>query len=78
MDATETITYKVVLHQIVNNLSHSTGHHVGGVGEENGALGLLAELGVAPLVGLVLERSIITQSPVQLWLTRNQLVLPFC
>ena len=57
---------KVVLHEVVDDLSHTARHHVARVGEEDGALGLLAELGVVPLVRLVGEGRIIAQSPIQL------------
>ena len=59
----------MVLHQIVNNLSHTTRHHIGSVGEENGTLGILAELRIAPLIRLVLQRRIIAQSPIQLFVS---------
>ena len=58
--------HEVVLHEVVNDLSHSTRHHVTRIGEENGALCLLAEFRIAPLIGLVGKRGIIAQSPVQL------------
>ena len=75
---------KVVLHEVVNDLSHTARHHVARVGEEDGTLGLLAELGVVPLIRLVGERCIIAQSPVQLEQRKRSALhedgtnLPFC
>ena len=67
-----------MLHQVMADLSHTARHHVTRIGEENGALRLLAELRIVPLVGLVRKRSVIAQSPVKLPHDSIHPPAPFC
>ena len=58
--------HQMVLHQVVNDLSHTAAHHVAGVRKEDRALLVLSEFRVAPLVRLIRQGSVVRKSPVKL------------
>ena len=58
--------HQMVLHQVVDDLSHTATHHVAGVRKEDRALLVLSEFRVAPLVRLIRQGSVVRKSPVKL------------
>ena len=68
---------QMVLSEIADDLPHTAAYHVAGVREKDGALGLLSEFGITPLIGFIGQRSVVGESPVQLAITSSIQKLPF-